>query len=133
MANIKARIAIIGAGIGGIAAGTFLSRLGFDVAIYEQAPRFARVGAGIQQAPNAMRVHRALGVEQRLRAAGYAAPCAISREWDSGNITNELPLGEEVEKQYGAPYLFLHRGDLHAAIESSLPTGIVRFNCKLVG
>ena len=129
----KGSIAIIGAGIGGLTAATLLSRLGFGVKVYEQAARFARVGAGIQQTPNAMRVHRRLGTEARLRATAFAAPKGISREWDSGSITNELPLGESIERRYGAPYLLMHRADLHAAIESVLPPGIVEFDRKLTG
>jgi 2-polyprenyl-6-methoxyphenol hydroxylase-like FAD-dependent oxidoreductase len=133
MATNKASIAIIGAGIGGLSAGVFLSRLGFEVTIYEQAVRFARVGAGIQQTPNAMQVHRRLGTEQRMRQIAFAAPAGVSREWDSGKVTNELELGEAIERRYGAPYLLLHRADLHAIIESILPPGIVQFDRKLVG
>ena len=133
MANSKGTIAIVGAGIGGLCAGVLLSRLGFEVTIYDQASRFARVGAGIQQTPNAMRVHRKLGTEARLRQMAFNSPSGISREWDSGNITNELTLGDEVERRYGAPYLLMHRAELHAALESVLPAGMVQFNCKLVG
>jgi len=133
MAANKGSIAIIGAGIGGLTTAALLSRLGFAVAIYEQAARFARVGAGIQQTPNAMHVHRRLGTEARLRALAFAAPKGISREWDTGAITNELPMGEEVEGRYGAPFLLMHRADLHASVESIVPAGIVQFNRKLVG
>jgi salicylate hydroxylase len=55
MAKRRGTIAIAGAGIGGLCSGVFLSRLGFEVAIYDQASRFGRVGAGIQQTPNATR------------------------------------------------------------------------------
>ena len=133
MSASKGSIAIIGAGIGGLTAATLLSRLGFHVRIYEQAARFARVGAGIQQTPNAMQVHRRLGTEARLRAGAFASPKGISREWDSGAITNELTLGEAIEQRYGAPYLLIHRADLHAAIESVVPPKVVEFNRKLVG
>lgn len=133
MAASKGSIAIIGAGIGGLTTAALLSRLGFEVAIYEQAARFARVGAGIQQTPNAMHVHRRLGTEARLRALAFAAPKGISREWDTGAITNELSMGEEVERRYGAPFLLMHRADLHASVESIVPAGIVQFNRKLVG
>jgi salicylate hydroxylase/6-hydroxynicotinate 3-monooxygenase len=129
----KTSIAIVGAGIGGMCAGVFLSRLGFDVTIYDQAARFARVGAGIQQTPNAMRVHRKLGTEAHLKRKAYTSPAGLSRVWDSGEITNQLPMGEAIEQRYGAPYLLMHRADLHAAIESVLPPDLVRFNHKLVG
>ena len=133
MAKNKGSIAIVGAGIGGLCAGVLLSRLGFEVTIYDQASRFARVGAGIQQTPNAMKVHRKLGTEARLRQVAFNSPSGISREWDTGNITNELTLGDEVERRYGAPYLLMHRAELHAALESVLPAGMVQFNRKLVG
>ncbi|MEA2947752.1 MAG: 6-hydroxynicotinate 3-monooxygenase, partial [Alphaproteobacteria bacterium] len=48
-------ITIIGAGIGGLAAAAALRQHGIAVEIYEQAEAFARVGAGIQQSPNAVR------------------------------------------------------------------------------
>ena len=51
-------ITIIGAGIGGLAAAAALHRRGIAVDVYEQADTFARVGAGIQQSPNAVRVLR---------------------------------------------------------------------------
>lgn len=133
MANRKGSVAIVGAGIGGLCAGVFLSRLGFDVKIYDQAARFARIGAGIQQTPNAMRVHRKLGTEARLKQTAYTSPAGLARVWDTGEITNELPMGEAIERTYGAPYLLMHRADLHAAIESVLPPGLVQFDRKLVG
>jgi salicylate hydroxylase/6-hydroxynicotinate 3-monooxygenase len=126
-------IAVVGAGIGGLAAASLLKRAGHDVQVYEQVRRFARVGAGIQMAPNAVKVLRRLGVEERLRQVGFRSELALSREWDSGKVTSELGLGEEVEKKFGAPYLFLHRAELHAAIESAVPADIVHFDMKLVG
>jgi len=42
-------------------------------------------------------------------------------------------MGEEVEHRYGAPFLLMHRADLHACVESIVPPGIVQFNRKLVG
>jgi 2-polyprenyl-6-methoxyphenol hydroxylase-like FAD-dependent oxidoreductase len=125
-------IAIVGAGIGGLAAASLLTRAGHTVNVYEQAPRFARVGAGIQMAPNAVKVLRALGIEQQLRRTAFESDVALSREWDTGEITSELKLGREVEERYGAPYLFLHRADLHAAIASVVPPGIVHLNKKMV-
>lgn len=127
------KIAIIGAGIGGLAAASLLHRAGHEVGVFEQAPRFARVGAGIQMAPNAMKVLRGLGIEERVRSIAFQSERALSREWNTGEITSELTLGRAVEDRYGAPYLFLHRADLHAAIESVVPAGLVRLNTRLTG
>ncbi len=127
------RIGITGAGIGGLAAAVLLKRAGHEVTVYEQAARFARVGAGIQMAPNAVKVLRLLGVGDRLARTAFQSEHALSRTWDTGEITSKLPLGREVERKFGAPYLFLHRADLHAAIDSVVPTGIVRLDTKLAG
>jgi 6-hydroxynicotinate 3-monooxygenase len=64
-------VAVIGAGIGGLATAAALRRVGVHVTIYEQAPRFARVGAGIQIGCNAMKVLRTFGLEPNLRAAAF--------------------------------------------------------------
>ena len=111
MNKTKGTIAIVGAGIGGLTAGVLLSRLGYQVTIYDQATRFARVGAGIQQTPNAMRVHRKLGTEARLCAVAYRSESGLARVWNTGEVTNELPMGDAIESRYGAPYLLMHRAD----------------------
>jgi len=129
----KLDIAIVGAGIGGLAVAALLKRAGHSVNVYEQAPRFARVGAGIQMAPNAVKVLRGLGLEERLTRIAFQSEVALSREWNTGEVTSELKLGRAVEEKYGAPYLFLHRADLHAAIADIVPPRIVHLNRKLTG
>jgi 2-polyprenyl-6-methoxyphenol hydroxylase-like FAD-dependent oxidoreductase len=126
------RIAIIGAGIGGLAAAAALRRVGVEVEIYEQAEKFARVGAGIQQSPNAMRVHRGLGIEVQLRDIAFAPATSLNRDALTGAVTNDHPLGAAVEARYGAPYLTLHRGDLHAALAALVPADCVQRGRKLV-
>ena len=133
MKNAPLDIAVIGAGIGGLAAATLLAKSGHRVRVFEQAARFARVGAGIQMTPNAMKVLRGLGLEEKLRAIAFQSPAGVSREWDTGAVTNELRMGAEIEARFGAPYLFLHRADLHAAIESAAPAGVVALNRRLCG
>jgi ribulose 1,5-bisphosphate synthetase/thiazole synthase len=51
---VKVSIAIVGAGMGGMAAAATLRAIGVDVQVYEQAKKFARIGAGIQMMPNSM-------------------------------------------------------------------------------
>jgi 2-polyprenyl-6-methoxyphenol hydroxylase-like FAD-dependent oxidoreductase len=124
-------VAIIGAGIGGLATAAALRRVGVETVIYEQAEKFARLGAGIQQSPNAMLVHRVLGIEQRLRDVGYSPATSLNRDAITGAVTNEYPLGDAVLRRYGAPYLTLHRGDLHAALADIVPSDTIRFGKKL--
>jgi salicylate hydroxylase/6-hydroxynicotinate 3-monooxygenase len=124
-------VAIIGAGIGGLAVAAALRQAGIDSMVYEQAETFARVGAGIQQSPNAMKVHRGLGIEARLRDVGYAPTSSLNRDAISGKVTNDHPLGRVVEERYGAPYLTLHRGDLHAALAGIVPADTIIHGKKL--
>ena len=130
MGRKKLSLAIVGAGMGGLAAAATLRRLGMDAQVYEQARSFARIGAGIQMMPNSMKVLRAIGVEQRLRRTSFAPRSHLNRVWDSGEVTRELPMPEGL---YGAPYLCMHRGDLHDALLSVLPKEIVHLDKRLVG
>lgn len=130
MPRKKLSIAIVGAGMGGLAVAATLRRFGMDVGVYEQAPRFARIGAGIQMMPNAMKVLREIGIEQRLRRTSFAPHSHLNRVWNTGEVTRELPMPESL---HGAPYLCMHRADLHDALLSALPAEIIHLDKKLVG
>jgi 6-hydroxynicotinate 3-monooxygenase len=131
MAWADRTITIIGAGIGGLALAAALRMRGIDVEIYEQAPAFARVGSGIQMSPNAMRVLRGLGLEDKIRANAFQPTTWDNRDWNTGASTNRAKLGQTVEERYGAPYIQMHRGDLHEFLASAVPDEIIRFNKKL--
>jgi 6-hydroxynicotinate 3-monooxygenase len=128
----KPRFAIVGAGIGGLALAALLSRRGIEVRLYEQAKQLLRIGAGIQMSPNAMRVLRVLGLESQLRRLAFEPPAWCNRVWDTGEYLGELTFAD-AEVRYGAPYLLMHRGDLHAALFSAVPAGIIALDKKLVG
>jgi 2-polyprenyl-6-methoxyphenol hydroxylase-like FAD-dependent oxidoreductase len=130
MGAAKLSIAIVGAGMGGMTAAATLSRIGFDVRLYEQATRFERIGAGIQMMPNSMKVLRGIGVEERLRQTAFEPYSHLNREWDTGRIKRELPMPESL---FGAPYLCMHRADLHQALSGAVPQDILRLRKKLVG
>jgi 6-hydroxynicotinate 3-monooxygenase len=125
-------VAIIGAGMGGLATAAALRRVGIDVTVYEQARRFARVGAGIQISFNAMKVLRTFGLEPNLRAAAFYPRSWNNRNFDTGEIRFDMIFGETAEKRYGAPYLLAHRGDLHAALASVVPDSVLRLDHQLV-
>jgi len=127
------KVAVIGAGIGGLALAGFLARRGIGVTVYEQAKAFQRLGAGIQMSPNAMRVLRGLGLEPGIRRLAFAPRSWSNRVWDSGDTLFDLTFGGDAEARFGAPYLLMHRGDLHAALQSAAPSGLIAFNRTLVG
>jgi len=128
----RPRIAIVGAGMGGLATAAALAKLGFRATVYEQAKRFDRLGAGIQMSPNAMQVLRGLGVEDRVRRVAFRPEVWANRAWDTGETRFDLPLGDDCEARYGAPYLQMHRGDLHAALLTAAPAEAIRLSKRLV-
>src|ERR1039458_3361122 len=128
----KPSIAVLGAGMGGLTVAAALHRRGFAVQVYEQASQFARLGAGIQMSPNAMRVLRGLDLEVHIRQTGYQPQSWSNRDWDSGAMKYELRLGDTAEQKYGAPYILLHRGDLHTALASRVPNELISLGKKLL-
>ena len=119
-------IAIVGAGMGGLAAAAALRRVGLNVMVYEQAAQFARIGAGIQIGCNAMKVLRELGLEQRLRAQSFYPRSWNNRDWQTGEVKFDMIFGESAERKFGAPYLLAHRGDLQAALANTVPGECVK-------
>src|SRR6202043_508145 len=106
------KIAVIGAGIGGLAAALALLRRGLDVDVYEQAPQLGEVGAGIQISSNGSRVLYALGLDQALDAVAVLPSRRQIRHWSTGETRDWLQLGATTAKRYGTPHPLLPPGDL---------------------
>jgi salicylate hydroxylase len=117
----RVSVAIIGGGIGGLAAAASLLQAGFDVHVYEPAKALGEVGAGINIGPNASRLLHRLGLAERLGACGVKPATFDQRRWDDGRFLVRAPLGALVEEKFGAPYYTFHRADLHGALASLLP------------
>lgn len=113
-------IAIIGAGLGGLAAAAALLQRGHAVRVYEQSATPGEVGAGIQMSANAMKVLDALGLRAALEPVAVRPLAFEFRRFDSGEMLHRLPLGDAHEAKHGAPYFQLHRADLHAALQAAV-------------
>lgn len=124
-------IAVIGAGLGGAAAAALLADAGFSVHSFEQAPEFNRLGAGIHIGPNVMKIFRQIGLEDTLAKIGSHPSHWFSRDGNTGEYLSEIPLGEFALKEYGAPYITIHRGDMHAVQIEALDPSTVHFGYKL--
>src|SRR5215468_2480236 len=130
MIQRKLSIAVVGAGMGGLAVAATLRQIGAEVQVYEQAHQFTRIGAGIQMMPNSMKVLRGIGIEERLRHTAFQPYSHLNRDGYTGKLMRELPMPETL---FGAPYLCMHRADLHDALLSALPNEIIHLNKKLTG
>jgi salicylate hydroxylase len=114
------RIAVIGAGIGGLAAALALLRRGLDVDVYEQSPQLGEVGAGIQISSNGTRVLYALGLEQPLRRVEVIPSRRQIRHWSTGESWDWFELGATNTERYGTPHVMLHRADLHGLLADAV-------------
>jgi salicylate hydroxylase len=127
------RIAIIGAGIGGLGAACALHGRGFEVEVYERSPKLGEVGAGLQVGPNAVRVYRALGLEEGLRRAAFEPINMVSLKWDDASLRFREPLKAVATAKYGAPYMTAHRADLHRLLRETLPLSRIHLGADCVG
>ena len=131
--NRKSRIAVIGAGLGGLTVAGFLQRAGFPVKVYEQAPAFSRIGAGIILSANVCKVLRRLGVEDDLVEAGIKS--RMLRQPRLGHRRRRCTksiFDAGSEQRYGGPYVHIHRGDLHDVLAQVVTPGTIAFNHQLV-
>jgi salicylate hydroxylase len=119
MAKVR-RIAIVGAGLGGLAAAIALRKQGFEVKVYEQAPELAEFGAGINISPNSVKFFRAIGLAEKLHAVASEPEGLTWRDWKSGELHNVLSFAD-FEKLYGAKYYVVHRSDLHRLLSEAVP------------
>lgn len=132
MSDARLRIAIVGGGIGGLAAALSLLRAGFDVHVHEQAREIGEVGAGIQISPNAARLLHRLGLAEGMAETGVKPLWRHQRRWQDGRTLSRGPLGPEAEARFGAPYYNFHRADLIAILAAALPPERLHVGHRLV-
>lgn len=116
MATGAGRILVAGGGIAGLTAALAFARRGFQVDVYERAAAFEEIGAGLQLSPNATRILRRLGVLDRLLPLAVQPHAVTLRAASSLAEIARIPLGQAAELRWGAPYLAVHRADLHKVL-----------------
>ncbi len=114
------RIGIIGGGIGGAALSRALSLCGIESHLFERAPTFGEVGAGVQVTPNAVKVLKAMGLGEDLKRVGFLPQAMVGRNWKSGRELFRTPLKENCPALYGAEFYHVHRADLHAMLSKDI-------------
>ena len=130
---MKLRIAIVGGGLGGLAAGLFLRDAGMDVTVYEQATALREIGAGIVVSPNMVRPLAALGLADKLPTFAVRLDAAFEyRRWQDGTVLSVQPMGEECVRRYGAHCYVAHRADLLTLFQQALPPQVLRLDHRCV-
>jgi salicylate hydroxylase len=128
------RIAVVGGGIGGLAAAAFLRRAGLAATVYEQASALGEVGAGLVVAPNAARLLRRLPSGFGLERAGVVLETGWEfRRWADGSVLFAQQLGEACARRYGEHTWTMHRADLLAVLRSAIPDEAVKLGRRCTG
>lgn len=109
-------VLVVGAGIGGLATAIALTQRGISCRMIEQAAQPRVTGAGLQLAPNAVRILKALGLSKPLAQKSFAPTALRIRSLATGRSIGCLPLGDRCKAQYGDAYLTMHRADLAQAL-----------------
>jgi salicylate hydroxylase len=108
-------VLIAGGGIAGMAAGFAAARAGWHAMAFERAPEFSEVGAGVQLGPNVTRILQDWGLGDALRQVAAFPSGLHARSLGTGEVLATLPVKDALQT-YGAPYVTLHRADLHGLL-----------------
>jgi salicylate hydroxylase len=130
---MAARIVVIGAGIGGLAAAAALGRQGARCVVVERAERLPEGGGGIQIAPNGATVLHRLGLAGALAGAFRPAGREL-RRWSDDALIGVVSLGAEAQQRYGSPYYTLGRATLgRMLLQAARRSAEVRFGVPCTG
>ncbi|WP_030453623.1 FAD-dependent oxidoreductase [Herbidospora cretacea] len=124
------RIAIIGAGLGGVAAATGLHLTGHDVTLYERAPELRETGTGIVVMPNGLAALDTLGLGAPLRE--HAAPTAQGGLRDRAGRPLLVTDAAKAQERYG-PTIVVDRAVLHRGLRERLPADRIRTGVAVGG
>jgi 2-polyprenyl-6-methoxyphenol hydroxylase-like FAD-dependent oxidoreductase len=123
---------MIGGGIGGLTAAHALRRRGIEVAIYEATPELREIGAGVALHANAMKVLRALGLEDDVRATAGRSEWALTRHGITGRVISKTSRQQQAAL-FDSAGATVHRADLLDVLAQSLPPDVVTLGARCVG
>jgi 2-polyprenyl-6-methoxyphenol hydroxylase-like FAD-dependent oxidoreductase len=126
----RPKVAIVGGGIGGLTAAVAMHQRRIEVAVYEQSPRIGEIGAGVSLSPNAIKAFRALRLNEEIAAIGFESDNQLVRTWNSGEVISRVFRKGVYEKEFGAPYLSVHRADLIDVLKQQLPDSVFHLGAR---
>src|SRR6202451_4347721 len=125
----RARAVVIGAGIGGLAAGVGLRQAGWHVTVCERAASLEPVGAGLALAPNGLRALDAIGAGDDLRA--LAVPQELGARRPDGRWLLRSTSGQMVADRFGDSVTLVPRAALIDALASRVPDGVISLGTEV--
>jgi salicylate hydroxylase len=126
------RIAIVGAGIGGLTLAIALRQRGLGADLYEQASELREVGAAVALSANGTRFFEQFGLGPQLASRGFEVAALIYREGRSGRLIGRHDVGATYRQRFGAPYFGIHRADLQAILSTAAGLASIHLSKRLV-
>ena len=114
MTSNRKKIAIVGAGIGGLTAAAGLKAAEFDVEIYEQSTVLRWVGSGLSLMTNALTALAAIGIKPDFEGRAQEFEC-LRFLTKRGRPIRTIDFGR-LSREIGHPCLAIHRGSLQQAL-----------------
>ena len=129
------RVAVIGAGIGGLALALTLRDRGIAASVFEQAPEMTEVGAAVGVGGNATRLLRRLGLLEELEAVATVPTELVYRHWRTGDRIAAHPVRQDdaYRRRVGAPWLGIHRAEYQRILSTAFGKEDLHLGCRLVG
>ncbi|MBW4559444.1 MAG: FAD-dependent monooxygenase [Trichormus sp. ATA11-4-KO1] len=126
------KIAIIGAGPGGLAAAIALQNIGFNVQVYEKAKEFRPAGTGLGLAPNGLNCLEAIapGIVAALKSSGCQVNQTVLKNIHGETIRANT---SQFLEKYGQPLLTVWWWRLQQTLASRLPSDIIHLNHHCIG
>lgn len=123
----KGRIAIIGAGPGGMAMALAALRVGFEVVLFEKSKEVRAAGNILNLWPPPQKVLKLIGVD----VDDLGAPCHTIFTRNDGRLRADVRLTPEVEREYGGGFIGLLRMGLYKRMMAALPAGVLRLGHEI--
>ncbi len=127
------KVAIIGAGLGGLAVAIALRKLGYDVQVYEKAQDFRPVGGGLGLLPNGLNFLDAIepGIVETIKNLGCEVKKTVIKNIHGETIrTNPR---SSLQDKYGHPVITVWWWHLQQILASKLPSESIHLNYRCVG
>lgn len=116
--DLKPKILVAGAGIGGLVFARALERAGIDGTVFERTRAFAPVGAGLLVQAGAMLALRTLGLDEAVQERGADVVLGQGLT-SSGRVLQSTPMAF-LKDELGAGVVAIHRARLHEVFAGAL-------------
>lgn len=125
LVSIMKSFAILGGGIGGLSLAIALQRKGISATVYEAAPAYKPLGAGLGLAANAVKAYQEIGIHSEVVGAGKKLRFAFGKT-SKGRVISQTDM-DAMTRRFGVLNSFtIHRADLHEVLYGLVAPGTIR-------